>query len=188
MTRAIAYPATPPGVSPISFKRAARGVVSESRGLASGRNLDRVYAAEVVWALPESDSVAPAEITLHAIGSVDSPGSVIHSFLPEIRQGLEPPAAVAPQRRRKMKKPNFRPRTISAAVGLAIVAVFATRCRKSASTTLRCCRFMPRLRRWLRRRGGLLFAPSTVNTFRGRSGKLSSARVRPFFSNPSAWR
>ena len=52
MTRAIAYPSALPGVSSISVKRAARSVVSESRGLARGRSFERVYAAEVAWEVP----------------------------------------------------------------------------------------------------------------------------------------
>ena len=58
MTRAIAYPSALPGVSSISVKRAARSVVSESRGLARGRSLDRVYAAEVAWEVPFAQAEA----------------------------------------------------------------------------------------------------------------------------------
>lgn len=54
MTRAITYPATLPGVASISYKRTARAAVSEARGLARSRALDRVSVAEVAWEIPFS--------------------------------------------------------------------------------------------------------------------------------------
>lgn len=52
MTAAIAYPATLPGVSSDTIKRAKRGQFSEERGYVRTRMLDRVYEFDAVWEIP----------------------------------------------------------------------------------------------------------------------------------------
>ena len=163
------------------FHRQPEGAVLAKREILLMGSLDGPHVGVVIL-------VDRQPRILHAIGSVDSPGRVIHSSLPEIRQvwsrlqlwrhnedekrrnPISAPEPFSPQ----LASPSWRkpPRAWRSST---------TRCRKSASTTSRRCRCIPRLRRWLRRRGGLLFAPSTENTFRGRSGKLLSARVMPLF-------